>query len=306
MGLDEGVKYLWRAGYQDMGSGDYAWSDSESFIVGHVTVDENMPPVEPGVDIAAYRMVSFIQWPQDPSATEVFGPLLGGEYDTAKFRIGIYDPTYGDGGYREYPDFTVEPGRSCWFLSRDGMDLRFEGVPVSTSVDMHISLKYNTISGNGWNMIAPPNNQDYRWGDLSVMVTDSKGNTVSGPMLISQLPEDNPYIGTRIWGWDQGAYTASTLPEFLLERYSGYWVRAKQPNVYLCFPADAGIALRSGGIDAMYQLITAWADNLLPEFATAYANATTDSPPMPMAGLETEKAGGSGGCFINTTIAPSD
>jgi uncharacterized repeat protein (TIGR02543 family) len=302
--LDEGLKYAWRAGYQDMGSGDYTWSDSETFIVGQVTVDENTPPVVPGIDMAVYRMISFILW-AGPSAEELFGPLLGeGGYDTAMFRIGTYDPTYGNGGYREYPDFTLEPGQPCWFLARDGLNLRFEGVPVSTSVDICIPLKYNTTSGNGWNMVAPPNDRDYRWGDLQVVEKDSAGNTVSGPTAISQLSAENKYIDVRIFGWDAGAYTASTLPEFLLERYSGYWVRVKQPNVYLCFPVDAGIAARSGGMkDSMLSRLTAWVGSLLPETDTACATASTDAPPMPMAGLNTEeKAGGSGGggCFIDT------
>ena len=305
-GLDAGLQYTWQAAYQDAGSGQYTWSDPETFVVGESTVDENMPPVVPGIGVGDYRMISFIQWPLDPSAMAVFGPLMGDGYDASLFRIGTYDPLYGAGGYREYPDFTVRPGRPCWFLARDGLDLSFEGVPVSTSVDIYISLKYNTASGNGWNMIAPPNDRDYRWGDLQVMVKDGSGNTVLGPTPISEITEDNPYIDTRIFGWDDGAYTASTLADFLLERYSGYWVRAKQENIYLCFPADVGIALRSGGfIGGIWNRLTAWVGNLLPETGTAYANAPTDAPPMPMAGLETDKAGGIG-CFIDTIVPPPD
>ena len=150
-------------------------------------------------------------------------------------------------------------------------------------------------------MIAPPNDRNYHWGDLQVMVKDAAGNTAFGPTPISGLAEDNPYIDVRIWGWNAGAYSASTLTDFLLERYSGYWVRAKQQNVYLCFPADAGIASRFGGLmDAVRNRLTAWAGSFLPETDTAYANAPTDAPPMPMAGLASGKAEGGGGCFIGT------
>jgi len=306
-GLDAGLKYSWRAGYQDAGSGEYSWSDEETFLVGESAIDPNIPPVGPGITMSDYRMVSFIQWPLDASAEGVFGALMGGEYDTSLFRIGVYDPTLGSGGYREYPDFTVEPGQTYWFLARDGIDLTGAGVPVSTSVDFCIGLKFNAVSGNGWNMIAPPNDRDYRWGDLQVTVTDGQGNTVFGPMPVSRLSADNEYIDVRIWGWDQGAYTASTSPDFLLERYSGYWVRAKQANVFICFPADAGIASRSGGVmDSIWSRLTAWAGSLLPVTDTAYANAPNDTPPMPMSGLGGEKAGGSVGCFIDAITAPSN
>lgn len=299
-GLASGVKYQWRAAYQDAGSGEYVWSDTATFLVGAPSVDENIPPVDPGTDIGDYRMVSFVSWPLDASAASVFGPLLPEGYDPALLRIGTYDPVAGE--YLEYPDFSVEPGRSYWFLAREGMDLSVEGIPVGTGVDFCMPLGFNPVSANGWNMIAPPNDRNYFWGDLTVTATDSAGSVVFGPMPVALLTPDNPYLDVRIWAWAAGDYAATDDPGFALEAYNGYWVRAKQAGVSLCFPADAPVAMRSSEgrnvNTSLWDRMTTWLAGLLPETDTAHADAGYDKPPMPMAALEV--SGDSKGCFIET------
>lgn len=303
-GLAPGVKYAWRVAYQDAGSGEYTWSETGIFIVGTPAVDENIPPVDPGTLIGDYRMVSFVSWPVPSSAEAVFGPLLPEGYDPALLRIGTYDPVLG--GYREYPDFSVEPGRSYWFLAREGLDLSVEGIPVSTGVDFCMGLGFNPANGDGWNMIAPPNDRHYALGDLVVSATDGAGHTVFGPMPVALLTPDNPYLDVRIWSWASGDYVASDDPGFVLEAYNGYWVRAKGVNVTLCFPADAPVAMHSfDGGDAEASLLgrfSTWMAGILPDIDTAHADASHDKPPMPMSALE-DGAGGSVGCFIETIAA---
>jgi uncharacterized repeat protein (TIGR02543 family) len=299
-GLASGVKYQWRAAYQDTGSGEYSWSDAAAFLMGAPAVDENIPPVDPGTGIGDYRMVSFVCWPTDASAASVFGPLLPDGYDPTMLRIGTYDPILG--GYREYPDFSVEPGRSCWFLAREGMNMSIEGVPVSTGTDFCVNLGYNPANGNGWNMVAPPNDRNYAWGDLVVKAADGGGNRISLPVAL--LTPDNPYLDVRVWEWDAGDYAASDAPGVALTAYNGYWVRAKQAGVSLCFPADAPMAVRAvevGDYDkSLTSRVAAWLADLLPENKTAHADAGYDKPPMPMAVLES--ADGGKGCFIETLL----
>lgn len=304
-GLAPGVKYTWRVAYQDAGSGEYTWSETETFIVGTPAVDENIPPVDPGTMIGDYRMVSFVSWLVPSSAESVFGPLLPEGYDPTLLRIGTYDPILG--GYREYPDFSVEPGRSYWFLAREGMDLSVEGIPVSTGVDFCITLGFNPANEDGWNMIAPPNARSYAWGDLVVTAADGAGNPVSMPVAL--LTPDNPYIDVRIWEWNAGDYDASDAPGFVLEAYNGYWVRAKQAGVSLCFPADAPVAMRAVDAedrnDSLILLVSAWLAGLLPDTDTAHAEVNHDKPPMPMSALE-DGVGGSQGCFIETIATEGD
>jgi uncharacterized repeat protein (TIGR02543 family) len=301
-GFEKGHRYTWRTAFLDSGSGRYSpWSDRRSFLVGLSEVDENIPPVEPGISFKDYKMVSFIHLPEDPSAKAAFSLLLGDGYDDRKFRIGTYDPVLGPGGYREYPDFSVEPGRSYWFLAREGLDLTLYGVPVSTSEDICVRLKFNRSNANGWNMIAPPNDADYHWGDLQVAGRDSSGSIVFGPMPISQLTADNEYLDIRIWSWSDGSYEAVSDPGFLLMRYNGYWVRAKKANVDLCFPANAQLAKISPQVR-----IASWAARAASRFkeiainlGAAYAGISMDTPPLPMEDLGGNASAGSGGCFIS-------
>jgi hypothetical protein len=168
-------------------------------------------------------------------------------------------------------------------------------------VDICVKLKFNRSNANGWNMIAPPNDANYRWGDLQVAGKDSSGSIVFGPMPISQLAADNEYLDIRIWSWSDGSYSSTSDPGFLLIRYQGCWVRAKKANVDLCFPANAQlaeisprtkIALWVAGVASRFK-------EILNNLGAAYAVISMDTPPPPMGEFDS-KASGGGGCYIST------
>ena len=278
-GLKPGLKYVWKAGYVDSGSRDTSWSEEYTFKIGTSQAGSSVW-IEPGAEATDFKMVSFIQWPDDPVSTSVFGDEMGGSYDQA-FRIGTYDPTSDSGGYVEYGEnLKIEPGRAYWFLARDGIDITINGVPVSGSHDIEVGLLYNSSSENGWNMIACPNNADYHWGDVEVVEYDESGNIVYGPTAISELGDPNDYIDKRLWAWENGSYYSDT---FLMKKHDGYWVKVKKANVSLRFPVSAQAGL----------------SNLSTQVAIADSE---DSPPGPMGDsiVSTGGVGGDVGCFIAT------
>ncbi|MGM0452525.1 MAG: right-handed parallel beta-helix repeat-containing protein [Thermodesulfobacteriota bacterium] len=303
--LETGMKYQWQAGFKDAGSNRVSWSDTETFILGQTQVDKDVPPVAAGDSIAGYRMVSFVQWPDNPSAEAVFAPLMEQAYDR-NYRIGTYDPTLdGVGGYREYPGFEVRPGRAYWFLARQGMSFEVEGVYVSTGTDVNIGLLYNTQSVNGWNQVAPPNNAGYLWGDIEVIEFDESGAIVNGPVAVKDLSGDNDYIDIAVWYWQDGAYTSTTSHAHRLKPYRGYWVRARRPNVYLNFSPNVQATWRNPEV-----LIAGWAGRgtqwLRDSFSGNAAFADGDAaPPMPMGDLDGGRdLGADSGCFVDTVEKP--
>jgi hypothetical protein len=240
-GLEEGLKYAWRTGFEDIESGLVAWSDERFFVIGNKVVHDQNPPVSSGKSNNDYEMVSFGHWPPDAASEMVFGALLETDYNLGDYKILAYDPNYGrNGGYREYPDFEVTPGRSYWVLARNGLNLTTLGVPVTNRSDIYTALDYNASSGDGWTMIAVPNDASYYWGDLIIVVHDGNGEILYGPMPISQLSNENPYIDPRLWASKnrQNQYEIHDSKEFLLTPYGGYWVRARHENVSLSFPYD--------------------------------------------------------------------
>jgi uncharacterized repeat protein (TIGR02543 family) len=295
-GLISGMQYVWQVGYTDAGSGITSWSAEYSFTVGTSAADSSVS-VTAGTGTEDYRMVSFVQWPDDPSGKETFGPA-----DTTRFRIGSYDPDFGSGGYREYgDDFEIFPGRSYWLLARNGLNPTIEGVKVSTTTDIDIALYYNTATANGWNMIGCPNEADYNWNDIEVVEYDDDGNIVSGPTAVADLNDANDVIDKGLWRWDSGSYASDTTR---LEAYSGYWVKVKKENVFLRFPADKQVARGLGArtlIADLFGTARNWLEKNLPAPKTAMADSG-DSPPMPPAALgsATGSSSGSGGCFITS------
>ncbi|MCX5851779.1 MAG: PKD domain-containing protein [Deltaproteobacteria bacterium] len=308
-GLPSGLQYAWMVGYKDMGSKDNSWSVNEwTFTVGTFTVDTSVK-VPTGWGINDYLMVSFTIWPEDPAATSAFGVAP----DTTKIRIGTYDPTLGEtGGYFEYgdPNLFVKPGTSYWFLVKGGFNAVIDGIPVSLDVDVDIPLLYNAGNANGWNMIAAPNNANYKWDDVEVLEYDTTGAIVQGPTRIDDLSYENTMIDKKLWRWESGTYASDTAE---IEKHSGYWLKAKRANVWLRFPADVHLAAK--GITEFYaslmmkeasKMAKAW--GITPAYA---ATDTSDTPPMPMGGFtdtntgsnsaSSSKEGGSGGCFVGTT-----
>jgi hypothetical protein len=293
-GLDDGLQYVWKVGYED-GSGNITWSEESRFCVGASENDDSVE-IPPGTVAADFKMVSFVQWPDNPALAEVVGPQVAGNTDD--YRIGTYDPmteSYVVSGY----GLEIQPGRAYWFLARDGLGISVTGVPVRTSTDIDVGLDFNPMTQKGWNMIAPPNNADYHWADLQVLVYDEDGTTLFGPAFVGSLESDNPYLDLRLWQWEGNSYFPDTVT---LERYNGYWVRVRAENVYLRFPADQQMA--AGGLGHALNSALArggrLAQSLLPKAAHADAD---DSPPRPMSGLTGDAGGSSGGsgCFISST-----
>jgi Right handed beta helix region len=284
--FSEGLQYTWRVGYEDSET-QVSWSLEQTFIIGTSETDETVQ-VTSGTDVAAYKMVSFVQWPDDPRAEVVFGDEMASDYD-GNYRIGTYNADRG--AYDEYGTgrLMVVPGRGYWFLAREGLDTIVDGVPVSLSAQVYIALDYNSVTLDGWNMVGPPNGADYLWGDVEV-VEDVAG-TLTPRGTVQSLLEDNPYIDRRLWRWEGGAYasdTPDTDPTLVMTAYEGYWVKAKQANVYLRF--DPGVQQTAALDQSDTLLARTWhkASTLLSvlNFFSQEAVADNDTPPMPMGGLD--------------------
>ena len=293
--LEEGLKYIWRVGYVEEGSSP-SWSQWYSFKIG-ILEEAPLPEVKAGKDLGDFGMISIVHWPEDPSPTAVFNI----DYDPANYRIGTYDAMAGS--YIEFDQgVEMEPGRAYWILAREGLTVNFNGIPVSMTADVHVELDYNENTLNGWNMVAPPNNGDYYWGDVQVVV-DVAG-TLTDQGTIADLGQTNQYVDWRIWRWETGGYVAETPDDDpIMESYAGYWVRAKQPNVYLRFDHFEQI-IAQGYTDGLmaraWNKTKAWLRKL--SIFSQEAIADNNSPPMPPAALDENTVDPVfGGCFIDST-----
>jgi hypothetical protein len=299
-GLEPGLKYFWMAGYNDFGTAITIWSEEYAFKVGTSQVGATMR-VDPGTEVADFRMVSFVQWPDDPAAESVFGvDTLDADY-AENFRIGTYDPGTGGTQYVECGNgLKVEPGRAYWVLARNGLDVLVNGVPVSQSHDIEVKLLYNSSTGNGWNMVGCPNNVGYFWEDVEVLEYDANGNIVFGPEAIILLPDNNPYIDKRLWRWENGSYYADTL---FMDAYEGYWVKARKPGVFLRFSTSAQAGLSDPGT-RLANLMHAGKRslNLWPFTPRSAIAEDGESPPRPMANFGSDTKGQDpfgAACFID-------
>ncbi|MGM0402509.1 MAG: fibronectin type III domain-containing protein [Thermodesulfobacteriota bacterium] len=253
MTLESGLKYAWRVGFQDLESGLFAWSDERTFVVGEKTLQDQIPPLASSKGRSSYQMVSFGHWAANSSSEEVFGPLLEADYSSGDYDILAYDPNSDwkpnpswNGGYREYGDFEVVPGKAYWVLAPDGLDLTQEGVSVSTASDIFVELEYNPSNDDGMNPIAVPNNAEYYWGDVEIVVYDENGDVFYGPMPIRNLPADNPYIDPRLFESKTRIDVQYEIPDSLnviMTPYGGYWAKARAENVTLCFPYNMQVSL---------------------------------------------------------------
>jgi hypothetical protein len=260
-------------------------------------------PVPPGEEIPEYIMVSFTVEPEDPSCPIVFGDEMGGAYDPENYRIGGYDPTLGEGGYRECDTgLVIQPGYAYWMLARYGLKASVDGIPASLN-DTEVPLLYSAATGNGWNQLGTPNNAIYSWMDVEVVQYDSGGAIVAGPICIFDLPDDNPFIDRRLWRWDGGSYLDNTST---LSPGEGYWVRARTSNVSLLFLQSLQLAEVSNTAVMFADIWNGakrWAKQWILGPQTAIADSG-DTPPMPMEGIATpvsEEGGGGSGCLIDAT-----
>jgi hypothetical protein len=295
--IPSGLKYNWRAGYVDE-FGAASWSDTQSFKIG-TPEDTTLPKIVAGVNVGDFGMISVVHWPNDPSPEKVFNI----DYDPRNYRIGTYDAI--NNRYIEFGNnLEMEPGRSYWILAREGLTINFSGVPVSMTAGMYVSLDYNANTGNGWNMVAPPNKADYYWGN--VQVVEEINGTLVDQGTVQSLADDNPYIDRRLWFWENGHYhsdTPDTDPNLAMEAYAGYWAKAKQAKVFLRFEPGARVAslgrpeILMAGI---WKKTTTWLSNLNVFSKEAVAEGD-DTPPMPMGGLDDNTVDPVfQGCFLET------
>ncbi|WP_207679005.1 Ig-like domain-containing protein [Desulfonema magnum] len=305
-GLSAGLKYVWKVGYKDSGSENISWSEERTFKIGDET-DINMQ-IAPGSQLSDYRMLSFSLWPNDPASMSVLGDDMGGIYDRDNFRIGTYDAL--SGGYIECGEnMMIEPGKSYWFLARNGLNITTRGISVSTRHDIDVSLRYNPVTGNGWNMIACPNNADYYWEDVEVIAYNADNNVIYGPAAISDLPEFNNYIIKKLWEWEGGSYNPNTS---LMKKKQGYWVKVKKENVYLRFPAS--FQVKHGIQNRIKHMISNFQFSIFNfQFPRQAIAESDESPPMPLTGLNVSvkkengdtKTSATVGCFIDTVFGDS-
>ncbi|NOY68032.1 MAG: DUF11 domain-containing protein [Deltaproteobacteria bacterium] len=286
-GLAPNLAYEWRAGYSDIGSNGISWADPGRFIIG--AYDTQTIRVAEGLRLADYRMISFTQWFSDQAADQVFTMPDNLE----DFRFGAYNP--GTGSYEQYTDgVPLIPGRAYWVLVRQGREISTRGVSVTLNLPVDVRLDYSTESGNGWNMIAPPNKMKYAWAAVEVLHQGVSVGTIES--LAADNPK-NPWINTSLWRWQRGRYFSDTVT---LEDHSGYWVKARSEEVSLRFIPDARLGLLDNPavtVLAMLHGVEAGVKRWMsPNAAIAGAD---DTPPLPMSGLDEGPNVGTGGCLIN-------
>ena len=296
--LVDGMKYYWQICYLDSGSNYSAWSAEISFIVG-TSIPDNSVVIGTGSSAYDFQMVSFCQFPNDPSITSILG--LSTPLDTTNYRIGTYDPL--SGSYVEYGrGLEIEPGRGYWFLCRNGLSITVNGVPCTCTQAVEMEMKYNSATGDGWNMIGPPNPADYTWSEVQIVVYDAAGNIVFGPASIGSLASDNPYINILLYRYENdGLYYSDTTR---VEQCKGFWVEIKQGYVYLRFTSSAQVARGASGLKMMlagfFDRAHRWSRKWI--LASPVAIADGSGPPAPPGDFYnpgTAGAGGSG-CFIAT------
>ncbi|MCP4111750.1 MAG: tandem-95 repeat protein [Desulfobacteraceae bacterium] len=300
-GIDSGMKYSWQVRYEYEDGRFSPWSEEYTFKVGVSGTGRNIQ-LEPGTDAPGYRMLSFTLWPDDSDSMSVFSGGIGGTYDRDNFRIGSYDPELRT--YIECSDnFKVEPGKAYWVLARNGMNIGADGVQVSLSHDIEVTIQ------KGWNMIACPNNAGYDWNHVQVLQYDDDC-TVRGPFSVAS--SDNDLVDKKLWKWKQGTYvyydsdgiyenkSFDPAPDSFMTPNEGYWVKAEKENVFLKFPVS-----RQGRKENVNQ-VKRMAESISYQASESRGNAVAgsdDSPPGPMGTFGSGSSGGvdesGGGCFIN-------
>lgn len=312
-GLVPGLQYVWRFGYRDPGTDETVWTDLRTFTIG---TPENLygPEIEPGSLLADYRMRTFNAWSVPPDIVALLSDFVG-DYDPRFFRIGGWDPELGD--YVEFSDeLPVFPGRAYWFLAREGLTPEFSGVPVSREADVNVNLFFSETTQTGWNQIASPNDADYRWEDVELVAFEPTDDPNEfrrsfGPVPLSELPADNPYIELELWRFVEDTYVSMLPgePEAVVLGGEGYWVAAKRDNICLVFPKAAQDDLNAEEtmmVRTLRDFRRFAADQIGPRAATAQS---AGPPPRPMGELEAYDGpsradrvdgGGGGACFIES------
>ncbi|MBF0451375.1 MAG: DUF1566 domain-containing protein [Candidatus Magnetomorum sp.] len=304
--LISGMQYVWDVGYMDAGSETLVRSKINRFTIGLPETDNHIT-INPGLDQVDYQMICLPLWLENPSAPEALKNTIKKGYDTRYMKIGRFDPILNQ--YAHYnTTMEITPGKAFWVLSRNAMPFSIHGVRVSTAEAIDVPLIYSPDHKNGWNMIGSPNIKDYYWDLLVVVAYNSAGEMINenGQIVqeselktIGEWGQDNPFLESQLWRWEKGAYYESSkessyYSKYIIHAYNGYWVCAKQSNVWLRFPVNAQVRLKRTQItDSTDQ----WA-----------LSDGSSSPPAPMQGFDTA-TDISKGCFVSAVrsekITPS-
>ncbi len=213
----------------------------------------------------AFRIMSVPLVPVDPSPAAVLGSQIG-TYDPNTMRIGYWDAEAQ--AYVEYPfSASLEPGRSGWFLFRNGKTLTVEGSPTPLTSGLLGPGYYYPIN-QGWNMLGNPCLNAVDLIDAMVIDADSTHAYLSDPA--------NTITQQVFWVYGNGTYRAAST----LGVTEGGWIKKLTPGWGQIF------------IPAAY-----------PDRDRAASVPVTDDlerPPAPPAGLDQPSAGGGGGggCFL--------
>lgn len=283
--LKPNMKYVWKARYVYNADDDSEWSSESAFIYGGL-VNDGHGLVAGGTETVNFEMIAPVCWPRDPYGNSVFGRSIS-DYEN-NFRIGTFNADQNYYDIFGYGDFYVRPGTSVWFLSKDDYNVTFNGVRVSTDVDMEIDLK------QGWNMIACPNLANYDWASLRIikytdeLKTDILQGGPGDPIFMGD-PDASGYIAeARFWEWDQGAYVPFTSG--VLYARKGYWANATSDHLSLRFSRGARAARDPAGLKS----------NVRSGRRSAEGG---EEPPPPLENLNSDLKDDIGGCFLNSSMA---
>ncbi|HSO19666.1 MAG TPA: hypothetical protein VLT88_09425, partial [Desulfosarcina sp.] len=276
--------------------------------------------VTSGATAEDFAMVSFVIRVADPSAAAVFGDDIGA-YDTELHRIGTYDPLLNFGTYREFDQgLEILPGKAYWVFAKTGVTLTIQGNPVSLNQDVLVPLAFNAESGDGWNMVACPNQAVYKWDDLLVVELDETGAPIESTAIpLGSAASGDMIYKQRMWRWNQGEggyayYAPQNAPEDSLHSFDfdpylsvgeGYWVRAMTSNLALWFKKENQYAQKpDDALLAVMREAKSWLARAFDGPRAAVADAD-ESPPAPITGFSSDGSSrvdgsGGGGCFINT------
>jgi len=195
------------------------------------------------------------------------------------------------------------PGRAYWVLARNGLQINVHGVPVTTNQSVLVKLAYSQFNSNGWNMIGCPNGANYDWQKIQVLkfagqtIINESGNLITEEQapLIMNLLADNDFINLGLWRWRNGTYEAlmssagdiqTSTGQVFLNAYEGYWVEAKQANIYLRFSRDARITRKKSAQNRVLNITEQ--DETIKTRSAQFNDMSW--PPDPMAGLIEESS----------------
>ena len=266
-------------------------------------------PVEGGVNVQDYRMLSF---PCNPDDSDLLGNLEGslGSYDDTQWRCFAYNPSsgvYDEATADEFGElYPLVPGLSYWLITRKDVTPTVKGLGVDDT------SYYETTLHPGWNMIGNPFSGDIYL--YSVMVS-SDGVSFEG--LTGTSLTDN-----YVWafdpretedGWDwYGKVDPAEDCTAVMKSYEGYWLyNYSTSDIVVRYYASYG-EVDAGRSPGLYRKVLWYAgrslkramDSVMPCYADGASSTSPPAPPSTpgtsSSSIGVSTAEGGGGCFVGT------